>query len=59
VTVTIGGVPAIVTWAGMIGAGLDQINVAVPSGLTAGDNAIVASVNGYNSQSSALLKIAG
>ncbi|HEY3840163.1 MAG TPA: IPT/TIG domain-containing protein, partial [Bryobacteraceae bacterium] len=58
VTVTVGGVSAIVLYAGLIGAGLYQLNVAVPSGLTAGDNVIIASVGGYNSQVDALLKIA-
>ena len=58
VTVTIGGVQAIVLWAGLIEAGLFQINVTVPSGLTAGDNAIIATVAGFSTQSDALLKIA-
>jgi uncharacterized protein (TIGR03437 family) len=58
VTVTIGGVAATVLWAGLVGPGLYQINVMVPSGLTAGDNAILASVGGHSTQSSALLKIA-
>jgi uncharacterized protein (TIGR03437 family) len=57
VTVTIGGISANVLWAGLAATGLYQINVVVPSGLTAGDNAIVASVNGYSSQSDALIKI--
>lgn len=58
VTVTIGGVSANVIWAGLAATGLYQINVIVPGGLTAGDNAIVASVSGYNSQSDAMIRIA-
>ena len=58
VTVTLGGVPASVLFAGLVGAGLYQINVTVPAGLTAGDNAVIASVAGYSTQSGGLLKIA-
>jgi uncharacterized protein (TIGR03437 family) len=58
VTVTIGGQPAAVSFAGLVGPGLYQINVAVPTGLAAGDNPIVATVAGLKSQATALLKIA-
>jgi uncharacterized protein (TIGR03437 family) len=58
VTVTIGGVAAAVSFAGLVGAGLYQINITVPAGLTAGDNAVVATVGGYSSPSDALVKIA-
>ena len=58
VTVKIGGVSATVLWAGVTAAGLYQINVTVPSGLTAGDNSFVASVGGYTTQSTALLRVA-
>jgi uncharacterized protein (TIGR03437 family) len=58
VTVTIGGTPAIVSFAGLVGPGLYQINLTVPAGLTSGDNTIAATVGGYNTQSTALLKIA-
>ena len=57
VSVSIGGVQATGLWAGLVGAGLYQINVTVPGGLTAGDNPIVASVAGYSTQFDALLKI--
>lgn len=57
ITVKIGNIAADVLWAGLVGPGLYQINVSVPSGLTAGDNAVTAVVDGYSSQSTALLKI--
>jgi uncharacterized protein (TIGR03437 family) len=57
VTVTIGGVIAMVAFAGLVGPRLYQINVTVPAGLPAGDNAIVATVAGLNTQTGALLKI--
>lgn len=58
VTVTIGGVAATVQWAGLVGAGLYQINVAVPTALADGDHSVVATVSGVASQAGALLKVA-
>jgi uncharacterized protein (TIGR03437 family) len=57
VTVTIGGLPAQVLWAGLVGPGLYQINVTVPA-TGSGDQAVVATVAGVSSQSGALLKVA-
>ena len=50
VTVTIGGQPAVVTYAGVVGSGLDQLNVTVPASLPNGDAQIVATVNGLSTQ---------
>ncbi|MEO8658679.1 MAG: hypothetical protein ABI693_09425, partial [Bryobacteraceae bacterium] len=58
VTATIGSVVATVLWAGLVGPGLYQINVVVPDSLADGDHAVVASVAGSSSQSTALLKVA-
>jgi uncharacterized protein (TIGR03437 family) len=58
VTMTIGGIAVPVSFAGLVGPGLYQINITVPSGLTAGDNAIVATVGGVASQASGLINIA-
>jgi uncharacterized protein (TIGR03437 family) len=58
VTVTIGGTPADVTFAGLVGPGLYQINVTVPASLADGDHAVIASVGGVSSQSGARLKVA-
>jgi len=59
VTVTIGGVAAEVLYAGLVGAGLFQINVRVPQALADGDHAVLATVLGVSSQGSgALLKVA-
>jgi uncharacterized protein (TIGR03437 family) len=44
VAVTIGGVPATVTYSGIVQAGLYQINLTVPAA-PSGDQAVVASVN--------------
>jgi uncharacterized protein (TIGR03437 family) len=58
VTVTIGGASAEVLWAGLVGAGLYQLNVRVPATLPDGDHDVVASVSGLSSQStSARLKV--
>jgi uncharacterized protein (TIGR03437 family) len=58
VTVTIGGVPAEVLFAGLVGPGLYQINVRVPASLADGDQSVIASVSGLSTQSTALLKVA-
>ncbi|SPE36107.1 hypothetical protein SBA3_2350030 [Candidatus Sulfopaludibacter sp. SbA3] len=39
--VLVGGVPADVTFAGLISPGLYQLNVVVPDGLASGDNAFI------------------
>ncbi|HWC96441.1 MAG TPA: IPT/TIG domain-containing protein, partial [Candidatus Sulfopaludibacter sp.] len=58
VTVMIGSVSAQVLWAGLSAAGLDQINVQIPSSLADGDYAVVATVAGVGTQANALLKVA-
>lgn len=58
VTVTIDGSPAEVLWSGLVGPGLYQINVRVPLSLSDGDTAVVATVAGVSSQSTARLKVA-
>jgi uncharacterized protein (TIGR03437 family) len=45
VAVTVGGVPAAVLYAGLVGAGLYQLNVAMPDGVS-GEQEIVAEVTG-------------
>jgi uncharacterized protein (TIGR03437 family) len=44
--VTIGGVPAKVLWAGMVGIGLYQFNIEVPSSLAAGDYPLSVKISG-------------
>ena len=58
VTVTVGGMPAEVSWAGLVAPGLYQINVTIPAALADGDQAVIASVAGSSSQSGALVKVA-
>jgi uncharacterized protein (TIGR03437 family) len=53
--VSIGGVPATVTYAGMTFAGVYQINVQVPAGIGHGELPVVVSVSGRPSDSSQLL----
>ena len=55
-TVTIGGAPAVVSFAGLVGAGLYQINVTVPS-LANGTYPVVGQVAGVNTQSGVTLKV--
>jgi uncharacterized protein (TIGR03437 family) len=56
VTVKIGGVAAEVSYAGLVGAGLNQINVTVPA-LPSGEYPVVAEINGVTTQDGVLLKI--
>ena len=49
ITVTIGGMPANVTFSGLVGPGLYQFNVTIPS-LPNGDAALVATVGGVSTQ---------
>lgn len=56
-TVAIGGSNAAVLYAGLVGAGLYQINLTVPSGLAAGTYPVVLTQAGASSPSTALLKI--
>ena len=55
VVVTIGGSEAAVSFAGLSGAGLYQLNVTVP-GLPDGDHAVLAEIAGLRTQSGVLLK---
>jgi uncharacterized protein (TIGR03437 family) len=54
-TVIIGGQPAAVDFAGVVGAGLVQINVHVPASLNNGDAAVVATIQSVSTQSTANL----
>jgi uncharacterized protein (TIGR03437 family) len=49
-TVTIGHAPANVEFAGIVGAGVVQMNVRVPSGIEDGDVAVIASIGGVTTQ---------
>lgn len=57
VTVLIGGISTNVLWAGLVSAGLNQINITVPAGLPDGDHAVVVAVGGVNSTGTAFLKV--
>ncbi len=48
-TVTIGGVPTNVLWAGMVGIGLYQFNIRVPTILLPGDYPVVMEIGGVSS----------
>jgi uncharacterized protein (TIGR03437 family) len=58
VSATIGGVAAQVQWAGLIGPGLYQINVQVPS-VAAGDQALTVSVAGFQSAAGVYVAVGG
>jgi uncharacterized protein (TIGR03118 family) len=56
-TVTIGGAPATVVYAGLIEPGVYQLNVVVPVTLPAGDAAVLATAGGQQSQANAFLSV--
>jgi len=55
--VTIGGVAALVQFAGLVGPGEFQFNVVVPTGLGNGDQAITATYSGASTQAGTLLTV--
>ena len=59
ITLTIGGKPAQVQWAGIVGAGLWQLNIQVPQDAPNGNAAVVARIGGKNTQGSAVVAIQG
>ena len=56
-TVAIGGQSAVVLWAGLVAAGLYQINLQVPTTLAPGTYAVVATTGGVSSQSGVSLNV--
>jgi uncharacterized protein (TIGR03437 family) len=56
-TITIGGTSANVAFGGLVGAGLYQINVTVPTGTPDGDAAVVAIIGTATSQSGAVITV--
>jgi uncharacterized protein (TIGR03437 family) len=56
-SITIGGVNAVVSFAGLVAPGEFQFNVTVPSSLGNGDQSMAASYNGHATQAGTLLTI--
>jgi uncharacterized protein (TIGR03437 family) len=57
ISVWIGNVPARVSWAGLSGAGLYQVNLIVPETLSDGDAAIVAETGGMRTQEGVYISV--
>ncbi len=55
--ITIGGVPASVTFAGLVAPGEFQFNVVVPSALADGDQPTKAMYNGLTTQTGTLITV--
>jgi uncharacterized protein (TIGR03437 family) len=55
--VTIGGINAAVQFAGVVSPGLFQFNVTVPANARSGDNALVATCNGFSTQANVLISV--
>ena len=56
-TIAIGGVQAVVTFAGLVSSGVYQLNVTVPGPLPTGDATVVAMAGGQQSQANAFISI--
>jgi uncharacterized protein (TIGR03437 family) len=56
-TVTIGGISATVTYAGLVSAGVYQLDVVVPLATPAGNAAVVAQVGGVSSTATAIVTV--
>ena len=56
-TLTIGNLPATVSFAGLSAAGLYQFNVIVPTSAPAGDLALLATYNGSSTQSNVVITV--
>jgi uncharacterized protein (TIGR03437 family) len=56
-TVTVGGIAATVQYAGVTAPGLYQFNVYVPAGAPNGDNALVATYNGFTTPSKVTITV--
>jgi len=55
--VRIGGIPATVTFAGLVSPGLVQLNIVVPPNVANGDNALTGTYNGVPMQSGVILAV--
>jgi uncharacterized protein (TIGR03118 family) len=55
--ILIEGIPATVTFAGLVSPGLYQINITVPAGLPAGDAAVIATLSNGETQPGAYITI--
>ncbi len=55
--VTVGGVSAVVQFAGIISPGLYQLNIVIPSSAPDGDNALSASYGGFSSQAGVRISV--
>jgi uncharacterized protein (TIGR03437 family) len=56
-SVTVGGTPAVVVFAGLSGSGLYQLTFTVPAGTPDGDASLLALYNGSSTQSSAVIAV--
>ena len=57
--ITVGGLPAVVQYAGLVSPALFQINLVIPPNTPSGDNALVAAYSGVEATPTALLTVQG
>jgi uncharacterized protein (TIGR03118 family) len=56
-TATVGSANATVTYCGLVGAGLYQVNVTIPVGTPSGDNIVVVTIGGISSNTNAVITV--
>ena len=56
-TATVGSAPAQVTYCGLVGAGLYQVNVTIPAGTPSGNNIVVVTIGTLSSNSNAMITV--
>ena len=56
-TCTLGGMPTALSFAGLISAGLYQLNLTVPASAAGGDNLLTCTYNGFSTPSGDLITV--
>jgi uncharacterized protein (TIGR03437 family) len=56
-TATVANAPAQVTYCGLVGSGLYQVNITIPAGTPSGNNSVVVTIGGISSNPNAMITV--